>query len=90
MRLVGASNRFIQTPFVLEGVFAALIGSVLAAGAVFAIVHFFVRGFLAQRIISINFVGDSDALVVVPILLLVGVVLAAVSANFAITRYLKV
>ena len=90
MRLVGASNRFIQTPFVLEGVFAALIGSVLAAGAVFAIVHFFVRGYLANRIISINFVSENDALVVVPILLLVGVVLAAVSANFAISRYLKV
>jgi cell division transport system permease protein len=26
MRLVGASNRFIQTPFILEGVFAALLG----------------------------------------------------------------
>ncbi len=90
MRLVGASNRFIQTPFVLEGVFAALIGSVLAAGAVFAIVHFFVRGYLAHRIVSINFVSENDALVVVPILLLVGVVLAAISANFAISRYLKV
>ena len=30
MRLVGASNRFIQTPFILEGVFAALLGSLLA------------------------------------------------------------
>jgi cell division transport system permease protein len=90
MRLVGASNRFIQTPFVLEGVFAALIGSVLAAGAVFAIVQFFVRGYLANRIVSINFVSENDALVVVPILLLVGIVLAAVSANFAISRYLKV
>ena len=90
MRLVGASNRFIQTPFILEGVFAALIGSVLAAGAVYAIVHFFVRGFLTTRIQSINFVNESDALVVAPLLLLVGVVLAAVSANFAISRYLKV
>ena len=36
MRLVGASNRFIQTPFVLEGVFAALIGSMLASAAVVA------------------------------------------------------
>ena len=34
MRLVGASNRFIQTPFILEGVFAAFIGSVLAGAAV--------------------------------------------------------
>lgn len=90
MRLVGASNRFIQTPFILEGVFAALIGSILAAGAVYGLVHFFVRGFLAERIQSINFVGEGDALVVAPLLLLVGVILAAVSANFAISRYLKV
>ena len=46
MRLVGASNRFIQTPFILEGVIAALIGSVLAGGAIFAIVDFFVKGYL--------------------------------------------
>jgi cell division transport system permease protein len=90
MRLVGASNRFIQTPFILEGVFAALIGSVLAGVAVVAIVKFFVQGVLAQNIQSVNFVGVSDAVVVVPVLLLVGVVLAAISANFAITRYLRV
>jgi cell division transport system permease protein len=90
MRLVGASNRFIQTPFILEGVFAALIGSLLAGAAVFGMVQFFVQGYLRQRIVSVNFVGTDDALLVVPILLVVGVVLAAISANFAITRYLKV
>jgi cell division transport system permease protein len=90
MRLVGASNRFIQTPFILEGVFAALIGSLLAAGAVYTIVRIFVQGYLAERIPSINFVTEGDALIVAPILLLVGIVLAAISANFAISRYLKV
>ncbi|WP_111719340.1 permease-like cell division protein FtsX [Homoserinimonas sp. OAct 916] len=90
MRLVGASNGFIQTPFVLEGVFAALIGSILAGGAVVGIVHFFVQGYLGQVIVSTTFVQVSDAFVVVPILLGAGVLLAALSANFAITRYLKV
>lgn len=90
MRLVGASNRFIQTPFILEGVFAALIGSVLAAGAVITIVQVFVQGYLAKRMLYVNFVDLGDALVVLPILLLVGVLLAAISANFAISRYLKV
>ena len=90
MRLVGASNRFIETPFILEGVFAALIGSALAGVAVVAIVKFFVQGFLSPQIVSVNFVGVGDAFVVVPILLGVGVILAAISAKFAITRYLKV
>ncbi|GAA2462635.1 cell division protein FtsX [Agromyces sp. NBRC 114283] len=89
MRLVGASNRFIQTPFVLEGVFAGLIGSLLAGGAVVAIVQFFVQGYLAQNL-AFTFVDLGDALLVVPLLIVVGVLLAAVSAGIAITRYLKV
>jgi cell division transport system permease protein len=90
MRLVGASNRFIQTPFILEGVIAALIGSVLAGGAIVAIVHFFVQGYLASLMASTSFVGLTEALIVVPVLLGIGAVLAALSANVAISRYLKV
>jgi cell division transport system permease protein len=91
MRLVGASNRFIQTPFILEGVFAAVIGSLLAGGAVVAIVQFFVRGYLrAELPATTTLVGLSDAFVVVPILVVIGGVLAAASAGFAINRYLKV
>jgi len=91
MRLVGASNRFIQTPFILEGVFAALIGSVLAGVAIVAIVQFFVQGYLQTTLQSATtLVGLSDALVVVPILVVVGAALAAASAGVAISRYLKV
>ena len=90
MRLVGASNRFIQTPFILEGVFAALIGSVLAGGAVVAIVQFFVKGYLAETLPTTTLVGLDEAVIVVPILIVVGGVLAAASAGFAISRYLKV
>lgn len=90
MRLVGASNRFIQTPFILEGVFAAFVGSLMAGGAIVAIVHFFVQGYLAVNIPLTSFVGITDAVIVVPILIVVGSLLAAISANFAITRYLKI
>ncbi len=92
MRLVGASNRFIQTPFILEGVLAALIGSLLASAAIVAIVQFFVRGYLAQTLqqTTTPLVGLSDAMVVVPVLLVVGAALAAASAGVAISRYLKV
>jgi cell division transport system permease protein len=90
MRLVGASNRFIQTPFIIEGVIAALIGSILASVVIALGVQFFVRGYLSERIQSINFVGMEQAWLVIPILVVIGVVLAAASANFAIKRYLKV
>lgn len=90
MRLVGASNGFIQTPFILEGVIAALIGSVLAGGAIYLIVEIFVQGYLGRAMQFTNFVGSSEALIVFPILVLVGAALAALSAKFAITRYLRV
>jgi cell division transport system permease protein len=89
MRLVGASNRFIETPFILEGVLASLIGSVLASGAVVAIVHFFVNGYLAERVSEYTFIGLGEAYLVAPILIGVGALLAALSASVAIRRYLK-
>ncbi len=89
MRLVGASNRFIETPFILEGVLAALIGSLLASAGVVAIVQFFVTGYLAENVTDYSFIGMQDALLVVPIIIGVGVLLAALSASVAIRRYLK-
>jgi len=91
MRLVGASNRLIETPFVLEGVFAALIGSLLASGALVVIVQFFVQGQLGAAIGGGGLlINRNDALIVAPILVGIGVVLAALSASVAIKRYLKV
>ncbi|WP_203135553.1 permease-like cell division protein FtsX [Microbacterium sp. JZ31] len=89
MRLVGASNRFIQTPFVLEGVVAALIGSLLASGAVLLGVRFGVEGYLTERMSTIPWVGMGEAFLVVPAIVLIGVVLAALSAGFAIRRWLR-
>ena len=91
MRLVGASNRFIQTPFVIEGVISAFVGSALAAGAIVLIVRFFVQDFLGSNLgVGIATIGLSDAFAVAPVLLLIGTVLSALSANIAINRYLKV
>ena len=90
MRLVGASNRFIQTPFILEGVFAALLGSILASAAVIAGVHFGVDQYLRNRVDFVTtWVDIGDAWLVVPVLILVGVTLAALSAGFAIRRWLR-
>ena len=90
MRLVGASNFSIQLPFILEGVVAALLGSLLAAGAVLGLVEFFVQGFLAERLPFTSFVSLSDGMLVVPLLIAAGVVLAAVASGLAIRRYLKI
>ena len=90
MRLVGASNRFIQTPFILEGMFAALIGSVLASVAIVAGIQFGVNGYLRDRVDFItSWVGMRDVAVVIPALIAIGLVLAAASAGFAIRRWLR-
>ena len=90
MRLVGASNRFIQAPFVLEGVVAALIGGVLASLALVGVAQFFVQGYLAPQMPFTSLVGVADALVVAPVLLVLGALIAAISASIAIRRYLRV
>lgn len=90
MRLVGASNWFIQTPFILEGVLAATIGSLLACVAIAGILIFFVDGYLADALPTTAFIEMGDAWIVFPILLGLGAVLASVSAYIAISRYLRV
>lgn len=90
MRLVGASNFYIQLPFILEGVVAATLGSLLAAGALLAMIQFFVRGYLAEQLPLTSFVSLADGMVIAPLLVLAGVVLAAAASGVAIRRYLKI
>jgi cell division transport system permease protein len=90
MRLVGASNFYIQLPFILEGVVAATIGSALAAGAVLSVVQFFVQGYLATKLPFTSFVTLADGFIVAPALVAAGILLSAVASGFAIRRYLRI
>ncbi|MEN9749502.1 MAG: hypothetical protein RL149_580 [Actinomycetota bacterium] len=55
-----------------------------------AIVQFFVQGYLAVNMPFTNFVGLADGLLVVPILVGSGIVLAALASGLAIRRYLRI
>ena len=90
MRLVGASNRFIQTPFILEGIIAAFVGAVLAGAATVAIVKFFVQDFLVKNVPFTSYITVEQSLIVPPILVGLGVLLSAIAAKIAISRYLRV
>ncbi len=90
MRLVGASNRFIQTPFIIEGIVAALVGAVLAGVASVAAVKFFVQDFLVTQVPFTSYITVEQSLIVPPILIAVGIVLSAIAAKVAISRYLRV
>ncbi len=90
MRFVGASNLYIQTPFVLEGIASALFGSLLAGGALVLVVKYFVRDYLVTAMPYVSFIQISDALIVWPVIVGFGVLLAGFSSALAIRRYLRV
>ncbi|MFN0281848.1 MAG: permease-like cell division protein FtsX [Kineosporiaceae bacterium] len=91
MRLVGASNLVIQLPFVLEGMIAAFVGAILASGILMAFTHFAIQGWLKDSLRFIdNYVDVGDALSIVPLLFVVGLLIAGVSSFLSLRRYLKV
>jgi len=90
MRLVGASNLFIQLPFMLEGAIAATLGAALAIGGLWLGVEYLVTDWLGQSVTWIPYVGTSDVLAIAPLLVVVAFVLAAVSSLVTLSRYTKV
>lgn len=90
MKLVGASNRSIQLPFVLEAAVAGLVGALLACVALILLQRFFVLGTLAQNLPSFPFVGWSHLWATLPLLVAAGVTLAALASFLTLYRYLRV
>lgn len=90
MRLVGASNWTIRLPFILEGVFASFLGSVLAVGALAAIVKVFVTDWLATSVQWMPFITESTVWFTAPALIGGAMLLSAVASAISLRRYLKV
>lgn len=90
MRLVGASNVFIQLPFMLEGAIAATIGAAMSIAGLWFGVTYLVEDWLAGSIRFISFI-DADAVwTVAPLLVVVAIGLAAISSVVTLGRYTKV
>jgi cell division transport system permease protein len=90
MRLVGASNWFIRTPFLLEGVLEALIGSILAILTLLAaqaVIVPWLQGNL--KFIPVT-VGGVTMAQLSALLILSGVTIGLLGSGSAIRRYLKV
>jgi len=81
MKLVGAANWFIQLPFVLEAVFAGIIGAVIAFIVLMLAKGFLLDGPLAG-IFNANLISPiswNDVLLTLPLLLAVAAVVSAVT-----------
>lgn len=90
MRLVGASNFFIQLPFMLEGAIAATVGALMAVGGLWLGVKYLVEDWLGQSMQWIPYVTTSDVWAIAPILIGVAFLLAAISSIVTLSRYTKV
>jgi cell division transport system permease protein len=90
MRLVGASNFYIQLPFLLEAALAAALGAVLAIGSLILMKTVLIDQVLAPSFQFTAFVGWDAVATIAPIMLLTGVGLACIAAFFTLRKYLRV
>ena len=89
MKLVGASSWSIQLPFLLEGIFSALIGWVFATGLL-AGLKGVVDSKVAPLLTFTNFFGWNEVWVASAWLLLAGLGVSTVASIITLRRYLKV
>lgn len=90
MKLVGASNWFIQMPFVLEAVFAAVIGAILAGGMLIIVKVFVLEGSLQALTNLLTPVSWPNVLLMFPVLAGVGGLISAVTAWITLRFYIRV
>jgi cell division transport system permease protein len=90
MKLVGASNWFIQAPFVLEAVAAGMIGSVLAFGLLVGGKAFMIDGSLRDLTELLTPLSWGDVLLMFPVMAVAGGLVSAVTAWVTLRFYLRV
>ncbi len=88
MKLVGASDTFVRTPFVLEGLVQGLLGASLAAVVVVWANSSFVNW--AQSYLFSVSSESVNALSLMLILIAVGVLIGVAGSYFSVRRFLKV
>ncbi len=89
MRLVGASDFYIQLPFLLEGVIAGLFGWVIAAALLVGVKSLLLNNL--QQYFSYNVgLSTADLVEVIVFAMIVGVALCGVTAFVTLRRYLRV
>jgi cell division transport system permease protein len=89
MRLVGASNFYIQLPFLLEGVIAGLLGWVLAAALLVGVKSLLLNNL--QQYFSYNVgLSTADLVEVIVLAMIVGILICGVTSFLTLRRYLRV
>ena len=88
MRLVGASNFYVQLPFLVEGVLAGLLGWLIAAALLVAVKSLGLD--TLQQYFPYNVtLSATDLIEVIAFAMVMGVVLCGVTSFFTLRRYLR-
>jgi len=90
MKLVGASNWFIQAPFVLEAVAAGLLGAVLAYGTLVLAKIYVFDGALQPLTSVLTPVPWFNVNIMLPVLALAGALVSSVTGWIALRFYIRV
>ena len=90
MRLVGASNWYIMLPFLLESLFAAVLGAALASGTLALGLYAVVVQNAQVSLKGLRWIGWSDAGLAMAGVTGVAIVLSIVPTLIATRRYLRV
>ncbi|MET9340222.1 MULTISPECIES: permease-like cell division protein FtsX [unclassified Nonomuraea] len=89
MRLVGASNIYIQLPFVMEGMIAGLVGGVVAAVMLIVAKVFLFEG-TTSAFAANSQLGWNDVAWVITLTMIIGVVICVLASFVTLRRYLRV
>jgi len=89
MRLVGASNFYVQLPFLAEGMIAGLFGWLVASGLLIAVKSLWLNGLQAYFPYGVV-LSSSDLIEVVIIALVTGLLICGSTSFLTLRRYLRV
>ena len=89
MKLVGATNWYIRLPFMLEGITAGLLGALIAGGLLVAGDRFLLSD-VKDQIRFFPFITTGEVASFIPLLVLVGVLVAALASFLSLRRFLDV
>lgn len=90
MRLVGASNLYISLPFLMEAIVTAVIGVLLAAGALAAFMWFAIHERASDQLQFMPWIGLDAYLVAVAVIAIVGPLLTVLPTLILTRFYIRV
>jgi cell division transport system permease protein len=85
MQLVGATEKFIRTPFVLEGVIHGLIAGIISSGCIFLIIRFGIP-LLSEDLLNLLYISDYFYLAIIILGCLLGLIGSTISTRVFIRR----